>query len=82
MPSCEYWSAIASCSRTSLAAMAMRAGRIMPVMLTGVSCASVIGLPPVLTRTVDQLVAELDRRTPVVEGIRAQAQYPRDNTQC
>lgn len=40
-----------------------------------------IGLPA-LTHTVDQLVAELDRRSPVVEVIGAQAQYARDTTQC
>jgi tight adherence protein C len=39
--------------------------------------ASLIGLPP-LTRTVDQLVAALDRGTPLADVLRAEAQDARD----
>jgi tight adherence protein C len=50
-------------------------GTALPVALT--RCATLIDLPA-FTRTVDQLVAALDRGTPLVDVLQAQAQDSRD----
>ncbi len=66
--------------------LARELGRVVGEVHTGVPladalsrCAALLGLPA-LTRTVDQLLAALDRGTPLVEVFRAQAQDARDDT--
>lgn len=66
--------------------LARELGRVVAEVHTGVPladalsrCAGLLGLPA-LTRTVDQLIAALDRGTPLVEVFRAQAQDARDDT--
>lgn len=66
--------------------LARELGRVVGEVHTGVPfadalarCAAQLDLPA-LTRTVDQLVAALDRGTPLVEVFRAQAQDARDDT--
>lgn len=66
--------------------LARELGRVVGEVHTGVPlgdaltrCAALLGLPA-LTRTVDQLVAALDRGTPLVEVFRAQAQDAREET--
>jgi tight adherence protein C len=61
-------------------------GRVVAEINTGVPlvgalqrCATAIALPT-LTRTVDQLLGALERGTPLVEVLRAQAQDSRDET--
>lgn len=61
-------------------------GRVVAEINTGVPladalqrCATTIALPT-LTRTVDQLLGALERGTPLVEVLRAQAQDSRDET--
>jgi tight adherence protein C len=55
----------------------VNAGRPLPDALQ--RCATTIGLPA-LSRTVDQLLGALERGTPLVEVLRAQAQDSRDET--
>jgi tight adherence protein C len=73
-------------ARTGNGELARELGRVVAEVNTGVPladalgrCASMIGLPT-LTRTIDQLLGALERGTPLVEVLRAQAQDSRDET--
>ena len=73
-------------ARTGNGELARELGRVVAEVNTGrplpealQRCASTIGLPA-LTRTVDQLLGALERGTPLVEVLRAQAQDSRDES--
>lgn len=73
-------------ARTGNGELARELGRVVAEVNTGrplpeslQRCASTIGLPA-LCRTVDQLLGALDRGTPLVEVLRAQAQDSRDES--
>jgi tight adherence protein C len=73
-------------ARTGNGDLSRELGRVVAEVNTGVPladalqrCATTIGLPT-LTRTIDQLLGALERGTPLVEVLRAQAQDSRDET--
>jgi tight adherence protein C len=73
-------------ARTGNGELSRELGRVVAEINTGVPlvdalnrCAGTIALPT-LTRTVDQLLGALERGTPLVEVLRAQAQDSRDET--
>ena len=73
-------------ARTSNGELARELGRVVAAVNTGVPlaealsrCAVDIGLPA-FSRTVDQLLGALERGTPLVEVLRAQAQDSREES--
>ncbi len=73
-------------ARTGNGELCREFGRVVAEVNTGVSvadalqrCATTIALPT-LSRTIDQLLGALERGTPLVEVLRAQAQDSRDET--
>jgi tight adherence protein C len=73
-------------ARTGNGELAHELGRVVAEVNTGVAvpdalqlAASMIGLPA-LSRTIDQLLGALERGTPLVEVLRAQAQDSRDES--
>jgi tight adherence protein C len=73
-------------ARTGNGELARELGRVAAEVNTGLPlpdalhrCATTMGLPA-LSRTVDQLLGALERGTPLVEVLRAQAQDSRDET--
>lgn len=73
-------------ARTGNGELCRELARVVAEINTGVPladalnrCASMIGLPT-LTRTIDQLLGALERGTPLVEVLRAQAQDSRDES--
>jgi tight adherence protein C len=73
-------------ARTGNGELARELGRVVAEVNTGVAlpdalqrAASMIGLPA-LSRTIDQLLGALERGTPLVEVLRAQAQDSRDES--
>ena len=73
-------------ARTGNGELARELGRVVAEVNTGQPlpdalqrCASLIGLPA-LSRTIDQLLGALERGTPLVEVLRAQAQDSRDES--
>jgi tight adherence protein C len=78
--------ALTRVARTGNGEVSRELGRVVAEIHTGVPladalnrCAAGIALPTV-TRTVDQLLGALERGTPLVEVLRAQAQDSRDQT--
>ena len=71
-------------ARTGNGELARELGRVVSEVNTGMPlpdslqrCAAMIGLPA-LSRTIDQLLGALERGTPLVEVLRAQAQDSRE----